>query len=382
METDRTRKYALIAANFIGFFHFLWNDVDMLHEMGYEVYAMGDNEKQEEHTLKIMEEKNVTFIDAKIDSKSPFTQNNWDYYKKVSRLLKEHHFDLVHCHTPIVGILVRLAARNYRKQGTKVIYTTHGLAYTHLSSRKEYFIYHSIESLASRFCDAIITINKEDFENAKKLHCKKVFYINGVGVDCSKYCNVTIDRNLYRKQIGVAASDIMILSVGELSNRKNHVVIIKAIGHMNDKNKYVYVIAGKGIGTASTESLLIQTAQQYDVRLVLLGFRDDIPQLIHCSDIGAIPSIREGLGLAGIQSLCAGVPLVGTGVQGIKDYIVDGVTGYLCNPFDHLAFMRNIEKLSDAYRRECMRQNCHEMAVKFDIAISKHQMNIIYDKIL
>ena len=53
------QKKALIAVNFIGFFHFLWDDIDMLNEMGYKVYAMGDNEKQEEHTLKIMEEKNV-----------------------------------------------------------------------------------------------------------------------------------------------------------------------------------------------------------------------------------------------------------------------------------------------------------------------------------
>ena len=116
------QKKALIAVNFIGFFHFLWDDIDMLNEMGYKVYAMGDNEKQEQHTLKIMEEKNVTFIDAKIDSKSPFTRNNWAYYKKVKGLLREHHFDLVHCHTPIVGLLVRLAARNYRKHGAKVIY--------------------------------------------------------------------------------------------------------------------------------------------------------------------------------------------------------------------------------------------------------------------
>lgn len=152
------QKEALIAANFIGFFHFLWDDVDMLNQMGYKIYAIGDNERNEDYTMKIMAEKNVTFIDAKIDAKSPFTINNIAYYNQVKELLKGHHFDVIHCHTPIVGLLVRISARKYRKYGTKIIYTTHGLAFTHLSSKKEYFIYHTIEAIASRFCDAIITI--------------------------------------------------------------------------------------------------------------------------------------------------------------------------------------------------------------------------------
>lgn len=97
---------------------------------------MADNSKNESHTLKIMQEKNVTFIDAKIDGKIPFTKNNIRYFQTIKKLMKQQRFDVVHCHTPIVGLLVRYAARKYRKHGTKVIYTTHGLAYTHLSSKK------------------------------------------------------------------------------------------------------------------------------------------------------------------------------------------------------------------------------------------------------
>ena len=134
------QKEALIAANFIGFFHFLWDDIDMLNQMGYKIYAIGDNEKKEDYTLKIMAEKNVTFIDAKIDAKSPFTKNNIVYYSKVKDLLKEHHFDVIHCHTPIVGLLVRCAARKYRKQGTVVIYTTHGL-HLHICHQKKSILF-------------------------------------------------------------------------------------------------------------------------------------------------------------------------------------------------------------------------------------------------
>ena len=378
------QKKALIAANYLGFIGFLWNDINILRSKDYAIDFIGyDKDGSEEKKIgELLSDKEICFYNIPFDSKNPFSSVNIRAYKSISDLLQANRYELIHCHTPIVGLLVRLAASKYRFKGSIVVYTTHGLAFTHLSNFKTKALYKTLEWIMSFFTDAVITINKEDYAAMMKMHAKNVFYINGVGVNCSKYCNVTIDRNLYRKQIGVASSDIMILSVGELSNRKNHEAIIRAIGLMHDKNKYVYVIAGKGMGVASTEDTLIQTAKQHDVRLILLGFRDDIPQLIHCSDIGAIPSIREGLGLAGIQSLCAGVPLVGSDVQGIKDYIVDGVTGYLCNPFDYIAFMRNIKKLSDASNRYNMNLHCHSMAMQFDIAVSKNQMRNIYDIIL
>ena len=376
------KKKALIAVNFIGFFHFLWDDIDMLNEMGYKVYAMGDNEKQEQHTLKIMEEKNVTFIDAKIDSKSPFTRNNWAYYKKVKGLLREHHFDLVHCHTPIVGLLVRLAARNYRKHGAKVIYTTHGLAYTHLSSRKEYVIYHSIESLASRFCDAIITINKEDFENAKKLHCRNVYHINGVGVDTHRYSCVTIDRNEYRKKLGIPEGKLMVLAIGELSYRKNHTVIVKALAKLKNKADFVYAICGREMTSGGTGDEIRRLSAELGVSTIFLGFRHDIPEVVHCADIGVMPSIREGLGLAGIEMLSEGIPLVGTDVQGIREYIINGKTGFLCNPYDVYAFADGLSKLSEESVRIAMQPECKKIVKQFDKSVSVKQRQSIYQTIL
>lgn len=110
-------KTALLATNFIGFFHFLLDDIDMLNQMGYKVYALANNEKQETHTLKILESKNVTFFDVRIDTKSPLTKTNIEYYRTVKQILRKHHFDLIHCHTPIVGLFVRLAAKRYRGGG-------------------------------------------------------------------------------------------------------------------------------------------------------------------------------------------------------------------------------------------------------------------------
>lgn len=376
------QKEALIAANFIGFFHFLWDDVDMLNQMGYKIYAIGDNERNEDYTMKIMAEKNVTFIDAKIDAKSPFTVNNIAYYNQVKKLLKEHHFDVIHCHTPIVGLLVRISARKYRKYGTKIIYTTHGLAFTHLSSKKEYFIYHTIEAIASRFCDAIITINKEDYESAKKLHCKNVFHINGVGVNTEKFRTAVIDRDAYREKLNISKDKIMILAIGELSHRKNHTVIVKALATMRDKDKYVFAICGREMTAGGTGEEIRKIAKEKEINILFLGFRSDIPEVIKCADIGVMPSIREGLGLSGIEMLSAGIPLVGSDVQGIREYIVNGKTGYLCHPFDVDAFAKGLEKLSDFKTRNIMFSECKEVAKQFDLKVSIEQRNKIYYQIL
>lgn len=376
------KKKALIAVNFIGFTHFLWDDIDILNKMGYTITLIGDNDKNEINTLNILKEKHVKFINVKIDSKSPISKNNINAYKSYKKILNNEHFDLIHCHTPIVGLFVRIAAIKYRRQGTKIIYTTHGLAYTHLSSKKEFIIYHTIESFASRFCDAIITINLEDYNNARKLHCKKVYHINGVGVDVGKYENVCIDRKMYREQIGIPYDKIMILSIGELSTRKNHVVIVDAISKLKNKDNYVFAICGRRMTGSGTGDLIQKMAEEKGVNVKFLGFRDDIPNIVHCADIGAIPSIREGLGLSGIETLSAGVPMVGSDVQGIREYIINGKTGFLCEPFDSKAFAEAINKLSDKEYRASLRTNCLEIVKKFDKKISVAQREKIYKEIL
>ena len=296
---------------------------------------------------------------------------NFRAYQQISKLLKDQQFDVIHCHTPIAGMIVRMAAARYRKKGTCVIYTTHGFSFTSRSSRKARLVYRTCEDVCSRLCDAIITINKEDYESAKKLHAPKVFYIHGVGVDTEIYRNVAVNRDAYRQSIGVESDEVMVLSVGELSHRKNHQIVVEALSKIPSDRKYVYVICGNGID-GGTGRQLQEMAEEKEVNLKLLGFRTDIPQITKCSDVGAIPSVREGLGLAGVQSLAAGVPVVGTDVQGIRDYIDPGNTGYLCDAFDANGYAWAIDQLASLLPEEKARmaQCCMDMAKHFDFAVS------------
>ena len=111
----------------------------------------------------------IDFFQIDFDTKNPLSRDNVIAYKQLKKVVNEE-YDLIHCHTPIVGILTRMAAKKYRKTGTTVIYTTHGFTFTDKSSKKNWIVYFNAEKLMSRFCDAIITINHEDYNNAKRMH--------------------------------------------------------------------------------------------------------------------------------------------------------------------------------------------------------------------
>lgn len=313
-------------------------------------------------------------------ARSPFSRDNLDAYKKLKRLIEQQNFSLIHCHTPTVSMLTRLAARKARKNGSVVMYTCHGFHFHNSSSKKNWMLYYPVEKFLSRYCDYIVTINYEDFNRAKTFYCKNVRYIPGVGVDINRITHLEIDKKAKRKSIGVPSDSILLISVGELIERKNHEVIIRALTQIHNPNLY-YAIAGKGPLKEYLENL----ARELGISdcVLFLGFRTDVFELYHAADISAFPSKIEGLGLAGVEAMAAGVPLVSSNVHGILDYVIDGKTGYAIDPKDVDGFAKAIKKLADNPElRESMRENCLKAAAPFEISNALQVMWDIYKEIL
>lgn len=375
-------KKVLITTALAGFIRsFLKNDIDILQKMGYEVHcAANKNHPGANDIDKFFKENNIIFHQIDFSSNKPISKQTIIAYNQLKKLRNKYDFNIVHCHTPISGAITRIVFKNSRKNGTKVIYTTHGFYFHKSSSKKTWIVYRNIEDIMSRLSDMIITINNEDFENAKQMHCDKVKHINGVGVDTQRFISCNINRNDYRKSIGVSKNEFMILAIGELSSRKNHKVIIKALGTLNMPNA-VFVICGNAMTEEATTEELKKLASENNVKLLLLGLRNDIPEIVKCADIGVISSTREGLGLAGIEMLSGGLPLVSSNVHGIMDYMIDGSTGYVCNPYNYYEFAEGIRKLTNDELRLQMKNKCINSAKKFDKLISYNQLQNIYYEI-
>lgn len=313
-------------------------------------------------------------------ARSPFSTKNIQAYKQLKSIIDSNAFDLIHCHTPTVSMMTRIAAGKTRKKGGVVMYTCHGFHFHNASSKKNWLIYYPIEKFLSRFCDYIVTINKEDYNRSKTFHCKNVRYIPSVGVDIRKIQSLTIDKNEKKQELGLSPQDTLILSAGELIERKNHEVIIRALAKLHNPNLR-YAIAGKG----PLREYLADLAQNLGVaqQVIFLGFRTDVYELYHAADISAFPSKIEGLGLAGVEAMAAGVPLVASNVHGILDYVVDGQTGYAIAPNDVDGFARAIQTLADnPSLRESMKANCIAAVEPFELSHALQVMWSIYDEIL
>lgn len=301
-------------------------------------------------------------------SRSPMSMDNLKAYKQLKKLIKHGNYDIVHCHTPNASVITRLACRKYRKKNNlKVYYTAHGFHFYKGAPKLNWLVYYPIEKFCSRFTDKLITINSEDYELAKsKFKAKEVHYVPGVGLDLSRFEDVQVDKLAKRREIGVPEDAKLLFSVGELNENKNHQVIIRALAKLNDSNIH-YVIAG--IGDKKESLCMLAKELGIEEQVHLLGFRKDIPELNYIADVFCFPSYREGLGLASIEAMSCGLPIITSNVHGINDYSVDGVTGYKCAPTDVDGFAKAIKKLtsSDLNSKSLMGARNREISKGYDV---------------
>lgn len=388
MKKETKTKKVLIVASVVSFIEwFNKENIEYLkNELGCEVhvacnfdYMEDTDEERTRAYLKKIKDEGVNLHNIHF-ARSPINKENVRAYKELVNIINEGHFDLIHCHTPTASMITRIAARSARKNGSVVMYTCHGFHFHNAAPKKNWMIYYPVEKACSLLCDYIVTINKEDYNRAKTFHAKNVRYIPGVGVDISRIKKTEIDKIKYKKSIGLPENCVMLLSVGEMIERKNHEVIIRALGKLQNKNIY-YVICGKG----PLKEHLGDVAKELGIsdNVVFLGFRKDIPELCNTTDISAFPSRIEGLGLAGIEVMAAGIPLVSSNVHGILDYVIDGETGYACDPDDVDGFANAIDKLASSEElRLSMKENCLKAVEPFEIKNALRTMWDIYDEIL
>ena len=131
------------------------------------------------------------------------------------------------------------------------------------------------------------------------------------------------------------------MSVGELNVNKNHSTVIRALSQLNDPDIH-YVIVGDG-----NLMSLIKLSRELDVegQVHFLGYRKDVADLYNIADICVFPSIREGLGVAAIEGMASGLPLIASLNRGTRDYADNGINALLCNCYSPNEFANAINQL-------------------------------------
>ncbi|WP_270369074.1 glycosyltransferase family 4 protein [Limosilactobacillus fermentum] len=358
-------------------------NIRLLKRMGYDVevacnfkdvssWSLNDSNKLK----KLLEALNVKCF--QIDFvRSPFKiLSNCKAYKELNKIIMQRDYNFIHCHTPIAGALTRLSAK---RNGVKVIYTAHGFHFFKGGPLKNWIIYYPIEKWLSSYTDILITINNEDYLLAKdKMNSNQVFKINGAGVDINRFRKKMNYRKGIREKLNISDNQIVLLSVGELNRNKNHKTIIEALGSINNRD-LVYVIAGVGSEKANLISLSKKNGIEKSLKLI--GYVDKVEQIYSAADIFVFPSKREGLSFAGIEAMSAGLPIVGSNVRGVKDYILEGRSGFLLKPNDYKGFADKILFLArhNTIRKKMGAFN-EKIANQYDISNVNKKMFEIYMK--
>lgn len=347
---------------------FLIPSIVLLQDMGYTVEVACNFEKGSsctEEKIQILKEKLIA-LEVKyyqVDfSRSIFNvSKHIRAYKQIKRMALNGEYSLVHCHSPIGGIITRLACRKLRKKGTKVFYTAHGFHFYKGAPLKNWMLYYPVEKICAHFTDVLITINQEDYALAqKKMKAKRVEYVPGVGIDLTKFGQAAVDKSAKRKELGIPEDATLLLSVGELNENKNHETVIRAI---KDVEVY-YVIAGRGGLQEHLQRVINELGMTEKVKL--LGFRADVAELYQAADVYVLPSVREGLNVSIMEAMASGLPVVCGRIRGNID-LIDEDGGSLFEPQNVNDCKKSLEDVLSR-ERECLGKHnvkrVHAMSIK------------------
>ena len=346
-------------------------------DMGYKAFMGVNRNRPEELECSLP----VTLFDAHTYRSLTDFKSNYTAYKNLMKVHKNNSIEVIHCNTPIGGMLGRICGKLCGVK--KVIYTAHGFHFYKGAPLFNRTILKWAEHLMAHFTDAIITMNKEDFDNANKMKLRKngkVFFVHGVGIDLNIFNSVEVDVQAKRAELGLKEEDVVLISMGDLIKRKNYVVAIKAIAKLNNKNVH-YLICGRGPELDNLKALSEELGVSEQIHF--LGFRSDIKELTKISDVFLFTTLQEGLPRSMMEAMASGLPCIASKIRGNVDMIEDGVNGFLCNPTDVEGFAEAIGKVvSDSELRESMKSANLEKIKEYDVSVVEKEIREIYQEVL
>ena len=339
------------------------NDVDI-------AYAL--NHKIDNYLDKNCKNYNLSF------DRSPFSKKNVEAYKELKEIILYGKYDLIHTHTPIPSALVRLI-KKHNNINTKVIYTAHGFHFFRGGPIKNWFLYYPIERYLSKYTDCLITINEEDYILAKnKFNARKIKYIKGIGFDYEKF-NCIGSKDKFREKYNYKSDEFIMFYAAELNDNKNQILLLKAMDCLvNEKSikNIKLLLAGDGDNRELYENYIKEKNLSNDVEL--LGFVDNVEELLCLSDITVASSKREGLPINILESMAAGKPPIATNVRGHRNLIMNYETGILVKNESEIVYsIMELRKNKELYSK--LSENCKRFSYEYKIDNIIVKMREVYN---
>lgn len=356
--------------------HFHLPYLKYFKEKGYEVHVATSNNEND----------NFPNCDVKHNipmQRNPFKLDNLKAYRELKKIIKNENFDIIHCHTPVGGVLTRLASINARKQGTKVLYTAHGFHFYKGASKKNWILYYPIEKFLSRFTDVLITMNNEDYKIAKnKFHAKSVKFVHGMGVDANRFNTNKLtneEKKQYAEELEINEKDFIIMYVGELNKNKNQIILIENFKKILERipNAKCFLI-----GNGDLQKEYVEKIEELGLenKIKLTGYRKDTDKILKLANVYVATSLREGLPLNLIEAGLIGLPILGKKIRGNIEIIKDGENGFLfTNTSEMIEEIVLIAKNKEL--REKFKKNARNSVMEYSLENALKEGIKIYEEI-
>lgn len=300
---------------------------------------------------------------------------------KLAALFREHKPDVIHTHIYFASTISRIAAQLTH---VPVVITHMHNVYLHYNKRNLW-----IDRLLSHISDQVVCCSKavEDFVlNIEKVNPGKVVTIYN-GIDMDRF-DIPFDRENLKQSLNIQNNEFVIINVAFLMEKKGHKYLFEAVVRLKKEYPNIKCLV-VGYGSSQEEGDIRNYPQKLgiDDRVVFLGLRNDVPELLRIANVFVLSSLTEGLPLALIEAMAAGLPIVSTHVGGVGEVVEDQKTAILVKPQDPEAIYKAIKSLIDnppmgkklgeaAFAVSRKKFHCREMIRQIEKIYEEHSKDI------
>lgn len=258
--------------------------------------------------------------------KSMSSPENFRAARTLREIIRAEGYSFIVTHTSLAAFFTRLAVKGMRAR-PRLINVVHGYLFDDETPAMKRNMLLSAERLTASETDLVLTMNRYDYDAAKKYRLgKQVEMIPGIGVDFGKLDEAKkLETDVSRGALGISEDTFVLIYAAEFSKRKSQDVLIRAMEYLPEDT----VLIMCGDGTELEKCRALAKSLKLDKRVLLPGRVEDMAVWYKLADAAVSASRSEGLPFNVMEAMYCGLPVVASRVKGHTDLIDDGVTGLL-----------------------------------------------------
>jgi glycosyltransferase involved in cell wall biosynthesis len=301
----------------------------------------------------------------------------------LKRLLGRLKPTIVHTHSSKAGIIGRLAA--WAAGIPIVVHSIHGYGFTPYQHPFHRWLLIAAERLTARVTTRFFAVSTANRAQgiAHRLFSEDRCVVIRSGIDLNAIRSAAVDTDAKKRELGFEPGQPLIGMVAPMKPQKAPLDFIRAAALVHAAHPNVGIVL---VGDGELRPVVEAEAHRlgFGPNLRLLGWRRDVPEILHCLAVFVLTSLWEGLPRVYLEALAAGVPVVGTRVDGAEEVISDGENGYLLDPGDVAGLAKRVlTLLGDCDLRAVMgRRAAAGLSEEFDIYEMVRQQEREYDRLI